>query len=66
MDTVTAPAQAAYEVVVQRQMIDLAAKAGDMLAALQEIEEHLVAGRADDALVRAVAVLDRWNPKVGA
>lgn len=34
MDTVTAPAQAAYEVVVQRQMIDLCRKIGRMQAAL--------------------------------
>ncbi len=66
MDTVTAPAQASYEVAVQRNMLEMAQKSGDLIAALQEIEVLLASNMPDDALVVTVATLDRWNPKAGA
>lgn len=67
MLTVThAPAQAAYETAVQREMLAMARKSSELIHVLQKIEERLIAGQADDALVLTVEVLDRWNPKVGA
>ena len=78
METVTAPASAAYEVAVQRQMIEMAQEAGTLRAELKIVRIRLRAiispmdegdwrkEELRDLVASIDRALDRWNPKAGA